>query len=64
MHRIAELLKDHPSVGIATSVTGALQAFMQTSTPFLQYLALLLGVGIGMVTLVIKTIELRNKKAR
>lgn len=43
-----------------SSVGGALQALIETSTPILQYLALVIGVGIGLLTLLAKIKELRN----
>lgn len=51
-------LKDHPGAGLFSSISGVLQTFIETSTPVLQYLGLLVGLMIGLVTLIIKLREL------
>jgi hypothetical protein len=47
-----------------SSVGGALQTLMDTSTPVLQYLALIIGIGIGVITLITKIKELRRNSTR
>jgi hypothetical protein len=64
MPRLIELLKEHPALGMLTSLFASLQSFMQTSTPVLQYLGLLLGTAIGLLTLLTKIREWRRKGAK
>lgn len=44
-----------------SSVSGVLQTFLDTSTPLLQFMGLLIGVLIGLITLVLKLRELFRK---
>lgn len=64
MHRLLELLKEHPILGMLSSLFASFQSFMQTSTPVLQYLGLLIGIGIGVLTLLIKLKDLQHKKTK
>jgi len=61
MHKLTIFLREHPGWGMFSSVGGALQTLIDTSTPVLQYLALLIGVGIGILTILAKWRELRRK---
>lgn len=51
-------LREHPELGIMSSVSGVLQTFLDTSTPILQFLGLLIGVLIGLLTLMLKIRQL------
>lgn len=62
MQKLSIFLREHPGWGMFSSVGGALQALIETSTPILQYLALLIGVGIGLLTLLAKWRELRKSR--
>lgn len=64
MHKLNLLLREHPGLGMFSSVGGALQTLIDTSTPVLQYLALVIGIGIGILTLFIKIKELRGNTTR
>ncbi|MDX2000971.1 MAG: hypothetical protein SFW35_00935 [Chitinophagales bacterium] len=64
MHKFSDFLREHPFFGMASALLASMQAFMDTSTPYLQYLALLLGVAIGFVTLLVKLRELRQKNGQ
>lgn len=64
MHKLNLFLREHPGLGMFSSVGGALQTLIETSTPVLQYLALIIGVGIGILTLLIKIKELRRNTTR
>lgn len=62
MHKLTLFLREHPGWGIFSSVGGALQTLIDTSTPILQYLALIIGVCIGVITLLTKWRELRRQR--
>lgn len=64
MHKLNLFLREHPGLGMFSSVGGALQTLIETSTPVLQYLALVIGIGIGILTLLIKIKELRGNTTR
>ncbi len=64
MHKVTIFLREHPGWGMFSSVGGALQTLMDTSTPVLQYLALIIGIGIGIITLITKIKELRRNSTR
>ena len=64
MQKLNLFLREHPGLGMFSSVGGALQTLIDTSTPMLQYLALVIGVGIGILTLLIKIKELRRNTTR
>jgi hypothetical protein len=54
MSKFLYLLKEHPGFGFLSTVVASLQAFMNTSSPVLQYIGLVIGVAIGAVTLALK----------
>lgn len=64
MQKLSIFLREHPGWGMLSSVGGALQTLIETSTPLLQYLALIIGLGIGILTLITKYRELRKKSTR
>ncbi len=64
MQKLNIFLREHPGLGMFSSVGGALQTLISTSTPVLQYLALVIGIGIGILTLLIKIKELRRNTTR
>ena len=64
MQKLNLFLREHPGLGMFSSVGGALQTLIDTSTPVLQYLALVIGIGIGILTLFIKIKELRRNTTR
>jgi len=61
MHKLVIYLKDHPGMGITTSLLGFMQSFIETSTPYLQYTALMLAVAIGVLTFIAKYKDLKEK---
>lgn len=62
MHKFVLYLREHPELGIMSSISGVLQTFLDTSTPLLQFLGLLIGVMIGLITLLLKLRELFHGK--
>ena len=61
MSKFIWYLRERPELGILSSISGVLQTFLDTSTPLLQFMGLLIGVLIGLVTLVLKLRELFRK---
>ena len=61
MPKFLELLKDNPAYGFLFTTTGALQAFIETSTPILQFIGLVVGVAIGIITFSLKLREVMRK---
>lgn len=59
--KFAVFLKEHPEYGLFSSVVASVQSFIETSTPVLQYVGLVLGILIGVVTLAIKLREAHKK---
>lgn len=53
-YKINHLLSDHPEIGILGSVGSFLLSLINNLTPVLQFIALIIGVAIGIVTLMIK----------
>ena len=62
MPKLLDLLKEYPAFGFLSTTTAALQAFIETSTPVLQFLGLLIGVAIGIITLALKVREITRKE--
>jgi len=55
-------LKSHPELfGFTAAIVGVMQSFIDYATPLLQFVGLLVGVLIGIVTLIIKVRQLREK---
>ena len=61
MPKLICFLKDHPLVGMFSSVSAVLQAFIETATPILQFIGLFIGIIIGLLTVIAKLRELRKK---
>ena len=61
MHKFVWYLREHPELGIMSSISGVMQTFLDTSTPILQFLGLLIGVLIGLLTLLLKLRELLRR---
>lgn len=62
MPKLFCFLKDHPLLGMLSSVSGVLQTLIETTTPVLQFLGLLLGVIIGLLTVAAKMRELKRPR--
>ncbi len=56
------LLKNHPEIGIIGTITSVLFTMVENLEPILKFVALILGVGIGIVTLYIKILEAIKKR--
>lgn len=60
MHTILCFFKNHPEWGMATSLSAVVQTFIDTSTPVLQYMGLVIGVLIGVLTLYARIRDIRQ----
>ena len=63
------LLEKHPEIGMVSSISSFFMWFIESSTPYLKYAGILIGLLIGLVTLYIKIVhavkdtkELKRKK--
>lgn len=63
MEKVEDFLRKHPTLGFVTSLWAFLQPFLDTLTPILQFIALVIGVMIGAITLRLKLMEYNEKKA-
>ena len=52
--KVGNLLENHPSIGLLATITASIQSFIETASPILQFIGLIVGVSIGIVTLLIK----------
>jgi len=57
-------LRKHPTLGFTFSIWAFIQPFFDFVTPILQFVALVIGVLIGGVTLRLKLMEYNEKKAK
>ena len=64
MEKVEDFLRKHPTLGFVTSLWAFLQPFLDTLTPKLQFVALVIGVMIGGVTLRLKLMEYNEKKVK
>lgn len=64
MKKVEDFLRKHPTLGFLTSLWAFIQPFMDTLTPILQFIALVIGVGIGALTLRLKLMEYNEKRAK
>ena len=64
MEKVEDFLRKHPTLGFVTSLWAFLQPFLDTLTPILQFVALVIGVMIGGVTLRLKLMEYNEKKVK
>jgi hypothetical protein len=64
MNRVEDFLRKHPTLGFVTSLWAFLQPFLDTLTPILQFVALVIGVMIGGITLRLKLMEYNEKKVK
>jgi hypothetical protein len=64
MNRVEDFLRKHPTLGFVTSLWAFLQPFLDTLTPILQFVALVIGVMIGGITLRLKVMEYNEKKVK
>ena len=64
MEKVEEFLRKHPTLGFVTSLWAFLQPFLDVVTPLLQFVALVIGVMIGAITLRLKLMEYNEKKAK
>jgi hypothetical protein len=64
MEKVEDFLRKHPTLGFATSLWAFVQPFMNTLTPILQFIALIIGLMIGAITLRLKIMEYNEKKAK
>lgn len=64
MEKVEDFLRKHPTLGFVTSLWAFLQPFLDVVTPLLQFVALVIGVMIGAITLRLKLMEYNEKKAK
>jgi hypothetical protein len=64
MEKVEDFLRKHPTLGFVTSLWAFLQPFLDTLTPLLQFVALVIGVMIGGITLRLKVMEYNEKKVK
>jgi hypothetical protein len=64
MEKVEDFLRKHPTLGFVTSLWAFLQPFLDTLTPILQFVALVIGVMIGGITLRLKVMEYNEKKVK
>jgi len=64
MEKVEDFLRKHPTLGFVTSLWAFLQPFLDTLTPILQFIALIIGVMIGGITLRLKVMEYNEKKVK
>lgn len=62
MPKLLCFFRDHPLLGMLSSVSGVLQTLMETTTPILQFIGLFIGVLIGLVTLAAKLRDLKKPR--
>ena len=53
-----DTLRQYPVIGIGTSIGGSALPFIEWLSPYLQFVGLVLGVTIGLITVVLKIKEL------
>jgi hypothetical protein len=64
MEKVEYFLRKHPTLGFVTSLWAFMQPFLDTLTPILQFVALVIGVMIGGITLRLKIMEYNEKKVK
>jgi len=64
MNRVEDFLRKHPTLGFVTSLWAFIQPFLDVVTPLFQFLALVIGVMIGAITLRLKLMEYNEKRAK
>lgn len=64
MNKVEDFLRKHPTLGFVTSFWAFIQPFFDTLTPILQFVALVIGVMIGGITLRLKIMEYNEKRAK
>ena len=64
MNKVEHFLRKHPTLGFVSSFWAFLQPFLDTLTPILQFVALVIGVMIGGITLRLKLMEYNEKRAK
>jgi hypothetical protein len=64
MEKVEDFLRKHPTLGFVTSLWAFMQPFLDTLTPILQFIALIIGVMIGGITLRLKVMEYNEKKVK
>jgi len=57
-----DTLRNHPMIGMGSAAGGSLLPFINTLSPYLQFLGLLIGILIGLFTLAIKWKQLNGDK--
>ena len=64
MEKVEDFLRKHPTLGFVTSLWAFLQPFLDMLTPILQFVALVIGIGIGVLTFRLKLMEYNEKRAK
>ena len=62
MHRMEQLLSKYPILGVFSSVGGSMFPLIETLSPVVQFIGMIVGVFIGIFTLAIKYKEYKNLK--
>lgn len=64
MEKVEDFLRKHPTLGFVTSLWAFVQPFLNTLTPILQFVALVVGLMIGCITLRLKIMEYNERKVK
>ena len=59
--KIIETLQARPLIGLFSTATGSFMPMIEEVTPMLQFLGLVIGVGIGVLTLYCKVLDIVRK---
>ena len=62
MHRMEQMLSKYPILGVFSSVGGSMFPLIETLSPVVQFIGMIVGVFIGIFTLAIKYKEYKNLK--
>tara|TARA_R100000458_G_C8278259_1_gene254168 strand:+ start:3475 stop:3663 length:189 start_codon:yes stop_codon:yes gene_type:complete len=61
MNDSLQVLSENPSIGIATSVGSSAMYFFEVVNPVLTCISLIIGLSVGLITLIMKIKEWRRK---
>ena len=60
MNDSLQVLGENPSIGITTTVGSSALYFLEVVNPVLTFISLIIGISVGLVTLIIKLKEWRK----
>ena len=58
------ILQEKPVIGIMSTLTGSFIAYIKVLTPVLSFAGLVIGLLIGIITLILKWNELKEKRRK